>query len=525
MVKITIDKFLGEIPKLAPHLLPPGFAVFVDGARLESGDLSPMRLTQTINTFATVMDKVYLWGSTWLGWTGDVDAVPGPVATDRLYITGDGAPKMRLTSGAEYALAIAPPANPMTTALLGTLDTSAAETIHYAYTWVTSLGEESQPSPLSAALQWSPGLAVRLTGFDPTPANRMITKKRIYRSQTSATGSTDLYFVAEIAESLTTYDHDLALEPYVEPIPSTDYDLPPSSMRGITAMPNGIMAAFDGKEVLFCEPYQPHAWPNKYRLTCDFTIVGLAAIGSTLAIMTTGYPYVAQGIHPDSMAMERIEQNYPCMSKRGIVDLGYAAAYPSTDGLITISQSAGAAVATKNLFTREQWTALNPGTFRASQIDGRYIFSYGTTRSTGIIDLSGQVPFYIRHGLGPKDLVFDLLTGNTLALLDNGKDVAIFDSLAQSYGTYRWQSQEFFFPTPVSFGAILVEGDQLITGAGHTFLIEVYADGTLFSSTSAFNAIQRLPIGQFQKWQVKVNTNARVRRITLASDPSEIAGA
>jgi len=119
--------------------------------------------------------------------------------------------------------------------------------------------------------------------------------------------------------------------------------------------------------------------------------------------------------------------------------------------------------------------------------------------------------------------VFDLLTGNTLALLDNGVDVAVFDSLNVSHGVFSWTSQEFFYQTPVSFGAIMIEGEQLVTGGGFTIWTDIYADGVLFSGTGAFNAIQRIGLQLAQKWQVRITTNARITRITLANNPSEIA--
>ena len=68
------------------------------------------------------------------------------------------------------------------------------------------------------------------------------------------------------------------------------------------------------------------------------TIIGLAAFGTTLAVMTTGQPYLLQGMHPEQMAMTKMEQPFPCLSKQGIVDMGYSAIYPSTDGLVMVSE-------------------------------------------------------------------------------------------------------------------------------------------------------------------------------------------
>ncbi|MGL1400235.1 hypothetical protein ACSTI4_24935, partial [Vibrio parahaemolyticus] len=76
------------------------------------------------------------------------------------------------------------------------------------------------------------------------------------------------------------------------------YNPPPAGLRGLTAMPNGMMAAFDGKDLYFCEPYLPHAWPASYTLTTDFPIVGLGAFGTSLVVMTTGNLYLVSGTAP-----------------------------------------------------------------------------------------------------------------------------------------------------------------------------------------------------------------------------------
>ena len=67
-------------------------------------------------------------------------------------------------------------------------------------------------------------------------------------------------------------------------------------------MANGMMAGFFGRTVCFCEPYRPHAWPEKYQVTVDSDIVALAAVGTTLFILTKGAPHWAQGSSPDAMS-------------------------------------------------------------------------------------------------------------------------------------------------------------------------------------------------------------------------------
>jgi len=295
MTLLAISGFKGELPRINPIGLPVEFAQVALNAKVTSGVLQPIRGVKPVHVFTEPMQTAYLNGSNWLGWTSFVDVVPAPVAANRLYVTGDGTPKM-IDGVTEYDLEVPSPASAPTVALASTPDADALQSIYFAYTYVSGFGEESQPSPLSAMLDWSEGVIVNISAMIPAPGGRNLTRIRIYRSQTSATGATGLFFVDEISGASTTYAYDSTVTPSLqELIPSTDYDPPPATLTGITSLPNGMMAAFVGKDLYFSEPYQPHAWPEKYVLTVDFEIVGLAAFGSTIAVLTRGTPYVAQG--------------------------------------------------------------------------------------------------------------------------------------------------------------------------------------------------------------------------------------
>jgi hypothetical protein len=289
------------------------------------------------------------------------------------------------------------------------------------------------------------------------------------------------------------------------------------------------MAAFVGKDLYFCEPYIPHAWPIKYSLTVDYDIVGLASIGSSIAVLTTGQPYVAQGFTPDAMTLQKIEQNMPCVSADGIVDLGYAVAYPSHDGLVLMSNSS-VSVVTDNLFTPQQWRDLNPDTIVGTQYQGRYIFSClptgATVRVSYMIDLSGEQPYLINISQ-PFSAAFYKVGDGICYLMDaDGYIVRRFDKPdSSSYEHYEWDSRVIWLSAPTNFGAILVE----TVGDPHDLLaVEVWADDVLrraINLQDKQNQIQRLPSGfTATRWQIKIrNATAEVSSISLATTPSELS--
>lgn len=399
-----------------------------------------------------------------------------------------------------------------------------AESVVYAYTWLTSLGEESAPSAGSNEVLLAPGRTVNLTMSAAAPAGRLITHRRIYRSATSASGVTDLYYIGQVTAATTTFADSLD-NPIEEVLPSQNYDPPVATLRGLTAMPNGMMAGFSGQEVFFCEPYIPHAWPSRYSIKVNANIVGLVAFGSSLAVLTEGNPWVMQGLHPEAMAAQKIEVNFPCLAKRGIVDLGYAAVYPSVDGLVQIGADGSASLISGALWDREQWQALAPETFRCAQYIGRYAFSYdpdGLSRRLAFLDLSGELPFLIPvDSANYKDLIYHLKTGRLIGLDADGVSIRSIDPASGPFRTARWKSKPFLLTSYDTFSVAKIDADPPATGTP-AFEFKVYADGALLHTITQPGAFMRLPAKLADEWQFEFLTNYTVTRAIIAGTADEL---
>lgn len=577
MPKLRFAQFSGEIPKLITRLLPDSAAQLARNVRLDDGGLTPVRKSVEVTTITGVtgIKTIYKWGVDWLAWDKVVNAVPGPVATDRLYYTGDGKPKMRVGTTV-YDLAVPAPTAALTASVSGT-GSGAVTTRLYVYTWVTAYGEESEPCPISADVNWQAGQTVTLSGFQATPAGRNITKQRIYRSQSSSQSGTDLFLIEERAAGTANYTDTHSPDDFQEALPSKDYNPPPDDLQGLIAMPNGMMVGFSGKQLCFCEPYQPHAWPEKYRLTAAFEIVGIGAYGTTVVAGTKGYPYVASGNSPEAMIEEKIEVNLPCINGRGLVDLGYSVAYPSNDGLVVVS-GGGATVATDGLFTRADWQKLKPDTIVSGQFSGRYFTSYSYTEidnatiysGTIIIDLTGQQPFVIQAGFKADAFYYDLPTGRLYYLV--GSTVYEYDALGQTNEAMTWRSKKVVSSQPVTFGAILVDSGVLYTpeqaqaakdelaavqaynatilagtstggeidgaamdvfsvgGDGLMRLtskkwieVRVFADGELIKTVTELDKVKRIKGRHARVWEIEVNGTAEVEQVMMATSVQELS--
>lgn len=583
MAILKLTGFVGENPKITPRLLGDSAAQLAYNARLDDGALTPVRKQRFEYQFPSPPSggykTIYKNGANWLGWADEVYVAPGPVATDRLYIMGDGAPKM-LVAGVTYPLAVPFPAGALTATLSGTPTPGASGTTRiYVYTYVTAFGEESEPCPASADVFWTPGQTTTLSGFAAAPAGRNITLQRIYRAQTGKTG-TQLYFIAERAASAANFVDNVSPELLQEKLPSVGWNAPPNDLTGLISLPNGMMAAFRGKELCFCEPYRPHAWPEAYRLTMDYEIVGLGAFASSVIVTTKGTPYIVNGTAPENMVSERIEQNLPCINARGIVDLGYSVVYPSHDGLVLVTSS-GATVTTTRIFSRDDWLRINPYGMVAGQYNGRYFtsFSYsdvdGTEyRGTFIMDLTGEQPFLIRSDVSSTAMFFDILTGQLYMLIDGS--IYQWDALSEPSALLSWKSKIFALPKPTNFGAILIESDasltseqisaieaeiaritaenavtfaqrsiggelnggalnvypvngdalQQVPSLSRSVSVSVYADRKLVATVGKVNKMSRLPSGFLASlWEIEVSSDTSITQITMAGTGAELAGA
>lgn len=576
MPTIKLGAFTGEQPRLISRLLPATGAQFSVNTRLDDGGLTPFNSAVQEAEIATASTKTIVkFRDQWLSWAGIIHAAQGPVADERLYYTGDGTPKLRV-GNTVYNLAVARPTAAVTATLSGS-GTGDVQTRIYTYTYVTDLGEESEPAPASAAIDWKPGQSVTLAGLQAPPAGRAITKQRIYRSQTGSTG-TYFYFIAERAASGNNFVDNIAVDAFQEMLPSVAWNAPPDTLRGLIAMPNGMMAAFDGKKLYFCEPFRPHAWPEKYVLTTDSDIVGLGAVGTSLIIMTKAQPYLASGSSPETMQMVKLESNLPCINARGIVDLGFAIAYPSNEGLAAVTASGEARLVSGDIMSRDDWLAIDPKTIIGGQLSGRYVAFYDTEDANGtqmrgalFLDL-GTTPYLIRTNTAVSAAYFEIETSALYFLAKGENDIYRMDAPTGDKESYYWKSKDFHTMMPLSYAAIQVDtidfvspleyknyeatraqviarNQQLIQSkislgdlnaapinhvpsAGDNLLrlptppgnvrVGIYADDRLVATITRTGSPQRLPAIKATKWEIDVSANVSVSQIVMSTTMDEL---
>jgi len=430
----------------------------------------------------------------------------------------------------------------------------------YVYTFVSAYGEEGPPSAASTVLTTDDNAVITVSNLSTAGAKSNTNfgtgaVKRIYRSNTGS-NTTAFQFVAEVSMATTSYDDTSNNDELSEIIPSTYWIAPPDDdtnvypdgpMKGLTALPNGIMAGFTGKRICFSEPFLPHAWPTSYRLTLEDPIVGIASIGNGLIVTTEGRPYLIAGTDPASMSALRMETPQACLSKTSIVDLGTVVLYAGPEGLVAAAGN-NVQTITEGLISPDQWQSeYYPSTINATLWKGRYLAFYNTGSGFGgfIFDPRGGNKVF-------TSLTASALIRGTFTDPDDGNAYLIIANQIKKFQggttdqTYTWKSKDFVTPKPVSMGFVKVDAEAF------PVTVKVYGDGALFytgtialsgtqhsvsgsyvnaagnsvtiNSTNIPEPILRLPPRPFKDFAIEVSSAKVINEVCIAESIDELRG-
>lgn len=170
-----------------------------------------------------------------------------------------------------------------------------------------------------------------------SPLNTTGMVKRIYR--TAGTNAAFL-FVSEIPVATTSYNDTVAGTNLGEALPTSGTLPPPKNLTCFEVLPNGCGVGLAGNELCFSDPYRLYSWPISNRYSFSGRGVALVKAGNSVIVLTDTFPILFTGSDPEAMSPTTIETYAPCVAKRGTVDVGGGALYPSFDGLWLVTPGA-----------------------------------------------------------------------------------------------------------------------------------------------------------------------------------------
>ena len=530
-MKIQFSQMKGMIPVLDDNLLPEGFASRTLNCRPEGDGVVPFKLP--VEAGFSIAAGVKSWSlyhydkTETLSRTDNADFLRGPIANDaynRMYAAGDSEkPQVYYSVGGSSPLfadlAIKVPNTPSVSSSWNNADPGdpsipVYNSVYYV-TGVTILGEESAPSDVTQVIQrWDTALVPVSLGSNN---DSRVVKRRLYRSDAGG----DFQLVLEAVAGINTINDgkDTAQLGYV--CESENFNAPPDNLEGLVNAGNGYMASWFENTVCFCEPYYPHAWPIDYQYSIPATVKGMAATQGALIVTTDSQPYVFQGTHPGGISILKLDLRAPNLSRRGIVDMGETAFYPSTEGLVAIG-AGGANVITREIFSKEQWLALDPASFVAFRYRSFYL-CFASTGAFAFDPAKGYWPLEITGVDGDQvlDGHYDDETDTLYLLVKSGDDsLTVFEFDSGSNMQMLWESREHVRPgrAVISSGRLDSEAEAALTLVGSHRGSEVYSSSHTTSTDEGF----RFSPGFYSRFKVRLESEDRINSAAIASTKAEL---
>lgn len=433
------------------------------------------------------------------------------------------------------------------------------------------------------------GIVSDNTPNDGLTHDNYLASVRIYRSNTgsqdtqyqflkdisvaslSSGGSGPVFFPPDVVNS---YIDDSPQSALSEVMPSADWIGPPDTdttlypegpLKSLMSVGQGVMAGFTGKRLCFSEPFLPHAWPIKYRITIQDEIIQIARTNNGIVALTKGQPYFVTGTDPSAMASVKVDFSQACVFKDSVVEIGDTIFYAAPDGLCAITGTSGQVV-TKDLISTKDWNDnylhtpySSSAKFKAFNYEGKYIglhwsgaggvplkgfiFDPTSDPSNRFVTLN-RAYFPLGGYEDPTDSNVYLIRGIGVAKLFGG---TFPDPLAFQY-TYKTRTYVAEKPTSMSWLSVDAHKDVRVKVYGDGVLVADYDfdydinteavtqeihKPTGIAGPHAVNITQksmhgnpiiqvRLPAAVATEWQVEMIGNGSLYGVCIAETMDEI---
>lgn len=454
MLIIGDQNYLGSVQQINERRVADGYGVEVRNLRPGSADLRPWRAALSVYTIpggGAQRNSIYRMGRAapsdtdyWLSSTNDVDYVRSLIAedtTERTYYTGETEPRVTDNviglAGAPYpsafrTLGVPRPSGVITLTITNAGVATTQHTRVYLDTFITDKGEEGAPNAAPASITCNTDATIGLSNLPAAPGgSHGITLRRVYVS----TDNSDYQQFVQQSVGTTTASDNASVRGTILASGGTDDLLmewlePPSGLRGMIELWNGMVGGFVGKSVRVCEAYKPWAWPLKYENLVNDEVVGTGTWQTNWVVLTTGRPRIFRGSSPLSMTEDRMVLQHACVAKKSIVSVGHGVCWASPKGIAYVGER-GNLLLTDGLYSPEQWKAgFSPSTIIGARIEHYYYGSYigpGAVRKAFLLDTLNPENGLIHLDQGAYATFYDEIA-DQLYLLDTGNVVRKWDA-------------------------------------------------------------------------------------------------
>jgi len=336
--------------------------------------------------------------------------------------------------------------------------------------------DRSGPGPVSAEIDAGLGSTIRVT--KPTITEAYVTEWEIYRLSNA---TAEYLFVVSLPVGTTTYD-DVLADADLGAALDTEYTSdqgntitwakPLTGIDGLsTDIYAGMVFAWNGSALYWCEPGYPDAWPEFYTVNFPSSIMAVVPFAGSVVVLCASGPMRLDGTHPELLQQSKVIGKEPAIS---------GTAYETTRGVAYLSDSgivmfdlANTTVITDPWFT-EEWFEDNVDfdTAKLIENDGKFYLFHST--GTLFFDARTKVSDWQTMEIAATAVYRDSAAGSLFVLTTTG--------VREIHGgsgdlEYTWRSGELR-------GA--VETDKVfesvvLTGTGSPIL-SVYVDDDLVAT-------------------------------------------
>lgn len=271
---------------------------------------------------------------------------------------------------------------------------------------------------------------------------------------------------------------------------SADNDPPPDNMQGLSLAANGIFVGFFGNQVCFSNPYQPYAWPAKFRLTTEYNIVGLGVATGFIVVFTEEYAYQITGSTPQNMDISRIDTPYPCLSKDSIVNMGFGIMYSTHAGMAVYSPATGLSLITRFVHDWDTWNeALDPKTITGAYYNGKYFGSH--TAGSFIFEQDERIGgFFTSINYKFSAAYTDPITNKFFYVSGEQGDIFEWDNEGEPLAPLEWKSKTIVTKEYINLGAARVIADFAVPDSETNALLAFNAQVPITNDTVWTNNAQ-----------------------------------
>lgn len=551
MTILKINAFSGEIPRAPADRLPPGNAQAAENCDFGHGELrSRKALGSEWPVHASAQPCRSLFtddGLRFFAWAKPCRAFMHPTIDDtaRRVIYQEHGQGVRVAQTDTMLLSSMLPRPPTESwkagvtapisapALSGTTPGANPETVSYVVVAVNIWGEESAPSPpATIEVEADTPITLNIT-HAPAAGEQTLQGILIYRTYPS-TQSADFYLLTSTPITPVSGNDYSVVDSTTQPntttvLQSEAWDPPPVAAGNLTYCGNGFFVVSSGKDLVFSEPYRPHAFP--YRMTLPSGVIGIAPTEGGILVTTQGAPYLVTGAHPSQMSQQALAAEQAGWSDTAIARVEGSAIYASNDGLVTVYGGVPSLESSQQLFTRKDWK----GRYGAARQNLRLIAhdglvlglidpAYPSTAPAGVeaflLDLDNPEGGISSFDVG-QAIYGASISGTTDTLyLGTATGFAEIEAGAGSLTT-TWESGDIKFAAPVSFAAAIIDCQGSWTVRLRADGVEVLVEAA--TERKAFRLPDDAP--RALRWSVDLTGTGTVREFKMGASFTELKAA